>query len=124
MKFFICKHCGNIIAMVEASGVPVMCCGEKMQEIIPGTVDASKEKHVPVISVEGSIVTVKVGSVEHPMTAEHHISWIAIETNLGKQRKVLEHTAKPEAKFALLEGEKVIAAYAYCNLHGLWKSDF
>lgn len=120
MKFYICKHCKNIIAVVEASGVPVVCCGEKMQEIIPGTVEASKEKHIPVISVDGNIVTVKVGSTEHPMTPEHHISWIAIETTAGNQRKVLEPTAKPEVKFALLEGEKIISAYAYCNLHSLW----
>ena len=80
MKFYICAHCGNIIAYVKDSGVPVMCCGQKMQEIVPGTTDAAAEKHVPVISVSGNTVTVKVGEVEHPMAAEHYIEWIALET--------------------------------------------
>ena len=70
-KFYICSHCGNIIAFVKDKGVPVICCGEKMKEIIPGTTDAAVEKHVPVISQEGNIVTVSVGSVEHPMNGYH-----------------------------------------------------
>lgn len=123
MKFYICKHCGNIIAYAVSSGVPVMCCGEKMQELTPNTVDAAKEKHLPVISVDGSTVTVKVGSVEHPMTEEHSILWIALETEQGNQRKCLVSGGKPEAKFALCGGDKVVAAYAYCNLHGLWKTE-
>ena len=77
MKFFQCAHCGNIIAYVEDKGVPVMCCGEKMQEIIPGSVDAATEKHVPLLEQTGVYVTVKVGSVDHPMLPEHHIGWVA-----------------------------------------------
>ncbi len=123
MKFYVCAHCGNIITFVKDSGVPVMCCGEKMQEIIPGTVDAAVEKHLPVVSVEGSQVTVQVGSVEHPMLPEHFIEWIVLETSTGSQMKALTPGEKPQAVFALADGEKAVAAYAYCNLHGLWKTE-
>jgi superoxide reductase len=121
-KFYVCSHCGNIVAFVHNAGVPVMCCGQKMQEIIPGTVEASGEKHIPVYSVENGVLTVKVGSVEHPMLPEHYIQWISVETNLGNQRKCLNPGDKPQAQFALLPGETVTAVYAYCNLHSLWKA--
>ena len=120
-RFFKCNHCGNMIAMVKDKGVPVMCCGEKMQELIPGTVDASLEKHVPVYEVKGNIVTVTVGAVEHPMLDEHYIEWISIQTNKGNQRKALSPSDKPTACFALCDGEEVEAVYEHCNLHGLWK---
>lgn len=123
MKFYVCKHCGNIIAYAENKGVPVVCCGEKMTELIPGSVDAAQEKHVPVIKVDGSLVTVTVGEVEHPMLEEHHIGWIALETKQGNQRKTLAVGGKPEVQFALVDGDEVVAAYAYCNLHGLWKAE-
>ena len=80
MKFYICSHCGNIIAYVKSSGVPVMGCGEKMQELVANTTDAAVEKHVPVVTVDGQKVTVTVGSAEHPMTPEHYIQWIALAT--------------------------------------------
>ncbi len=121
-QFYRCSHCGNIIAFVENKGVPVMCCGQKMDEIIPNTTDAAQEKHVPVITQEGNLVTVTVGSVNHPMLPEHFIEWISIETDKGNQRKVLQPNTAPTAQFALLDGEKIITAYAYCNLHGLWKA--
>lgn len=121
-KFFICKHCGNIIGMIENKGVPVVCCGEKMTELVPNTTDAAGEKHVPVIKVDGNIVTVNVGAVEHPMTDAHYIQWIYLATKKGGQRKNLLPGEKPEATFALHDDE-VVAAYAYCNLHGLWKAD-
>lgn len=124
MTFYKCSHCGNIIAYAVNKGVPVVCCGEKMQEIVPNTTDAASEKHVPVISVEGNLVTVDVGSVAHPMSEEHHIAWIALETEQGNQRKEIAHDAAPKAVFALVEGDKPVAAYAYCNLHGLWKCEF
>ena len=107
--------------MVKETGVPVICCGEPMKELKAGTTDGAREKHVPVVEVSEGKVFVKVGDVEHPMLEEHFIEWIAIETNLGNQRKQLKPGEKPEAEFALLEGEEVIAAYEYCNLHGLWK---
>ena len=116
MKFYICNHCGNIIAYVKSSGVPVVCCGEKMQELVPNTTDAAVEKHVPVIQIDGSKVTVTVGSAEHPMIPEHYIQWIA-------QRKELQPGQKPQAEFMLCEGDEAEAAYAYCNLHGLWKAE-
>lgn len=121
-KFFICRHCGNMVAMVKSSGVPIICCGQKMEEIIPGTVDASKEKHVPVYSVEGNIVRVSVGAAEHPMQPEHYIEWISLHTRQGNQRKELQSGQAPKAEFALAQGDEVLSVYAYCNLHGLWKA--
>ena len=121
LRFFKCAHCGQIIAFAKNTGIPVKCCGQNMVEIIPGTTDAAAEKHVPVYTVENGIATVSVGSVAHPMLEEHYIEWIAIETNMGNQRKALKPGAEPVAKFALLPGEEIIAAYEYCNLHSLWK---
>lgn len=121
-KFYICAHCGKIVALVKESGVPVVCCGEKMQQIIPGTTDASLEKHVPVYEVNGNNVTVKVGSVEHPMVDVHYIEWISLQTKFGNQRRALKPGDKPETCFALCDGDEVEAVYAYCNLHSLWKA--
>ena len=100
-----------------------MCCGQKMTELVPGTTDGALEKHVPVVSVDGTAVTVKVGAVAHPMLPEHWIEWIAIETQQGSQIKYLKPGEAPEATFALTEGDALVSAYAYCNLHGLWKSE-
>ena len=122
-KFFICKHCGNIVGMIHSSGAPLTCCGDKMTELVPNTVDAAVEKHVPVVEVEGNTMSVTVGSVEHPMTQQHHIAWIYLMTENGGQRKCLEVGKKPHAVFALTDDEKPVAAFAYCNLHGLWKAD-
>lgn len=123
VKLFRCSHCGNIVEKIEDSGVPVVCCGEPMVELVPNTTDAATEKHVPVVEVEGDIVKVTVGSVEHPMTEEHHISFIMLETSEGVYRKPLDPTGKPHAEFALKAGEKALTAYEYCNLHGFWKAD-
>ena len=122
-EFYRCSHCGNIIAFVENKGVPVMCCGQKMEKIIPNSTDAAGEKHVPVINQDGRNITVTVGSVKHPMLPEHFIEWISIETDKGNQRKVLHPDSEPKAEFVLLEDEHITTAYAYCNLHGLWKAD-
>lgn len=122
MRFFICRHCGNLIEMVKNAGVPVMCCGQKMEELIPNTVEASNEKHLPAVSVNGGEVLVAVGSVEHPMVAEHFIEWVVLETENGSQRKFLQPGERPEVSF-LLNGEKPVAVYAYCNIHGLWKTE-
>lgn len=122
MKFFKCSHCGNIIAFMENKGVPVMCCGQKMDEIIAGSVDAAAEKHVPAVTVNEGTVCVTVGEVAHPMTEEHHIAWVVLETKNGFQKKELNPTGAPEVKFALADDEAV-AVYAYCNLHGLWKKE-
>lgn len=122
MKIYKCAQCGNIINMVSASGVPVMCCGKKMEELVPNTVEASEEKHVPVVEVSANEVRVTVGSVEHPMVEEHYIEWICVETENGKQCKNLKPGQGPEAVFKL-EDDKAVAVYAYCNLHGLWKTE-
>ena len=121
MKFYRCSHCGKIIAVVKETGVPVMCCGQKMEEIIPGTTDAAAEKHVPVYEVKDNVVTVCVGSVAHPMTEEHYIEWVSLQTSSGNQRKALRPGDEPKVRFAILEGDEVEAVYAYCNLHSLWK---
>lgn len=122
-KFYICETCGKIVAIVKDTRVPLMCCGSKMKELIPGTTDASTEKHVPVYTVEGNIVTVTVGSVEHPMIEEHYIQWVSLQTKQGNQRKVLQPGQAPTATFAICEGDEVQAVYEYCNLHGLWKAE-
>ncbi len=121
-KFYICEHCGNLIGMIHDAGVPMMCCGQKMTKLEPGVVEASHEKHIPVVTVEGNTVTVTVGSVEHPMLAEHSILWVYLQTDKGGQRKCLEIGAAPVVTFAL-SNEKPVAVYAYCNLHGLWKAE-
>ena len=121
-KFFICEHCGNIIAKVKDAGVPVMCCGQKMTEIIPGTTDAAQEKHVPVYTVEGGKVMVTVGAVAHPMQPEHYIEWVSLQTKQGNQRKALQPGQEPKVCFAICDGDEVEAVYAYCNLHSLWKA--
>ena len=122
MKFYRCDHCGNIVTFVQSAGVPVMCCGQKITELVPGTVDSAVEKHVPVLEVNGTRVEVKVGSVAHPMLPEHSIQWIAVETNQGSHIIYLQPGQAPEASFALSQGETVAAVYEYCNLHGLWKA--
>ncbi len=122
-KFYKCAQCGQIVAAVDKKECPVKCCGQPMEEITANTVDAAKEKHVPVVTVEGNIVKVAVGSVEHPMTEAHLIEWICLETTQGMQRKVLKAEDKPVAQFALTDDDKAVAAYAYCNLHGLWKTE-
>ena len=122
MKFYICKHCGNIICYLKSSGVPVFCCGEKMQELVPGTTEAATEKHIPVLQQDGRHVTVTVGSVAHPMTEAHLIEWIVLETEKGFQKVNLTAADAPRAEFLLSDGDSAVAAYAYCNLHGLWKA--
>lgn len=121
LKFYQCETCGQIIAKVKETAAPVVCCGKPMKQIIPGTVEASKEKHIPVYRTEGNIVIVEVGSTLHPMLEEHYIEWIALQTKFGNQRKALKPGDAPKACFSICEGDEVEAVYAYCNLHGLWK---
>ena len=122
MKFYRCETCGQIVAIVKKKGCPVMCCGKPMQEIVPGSVDASLEKHVPVVEVDGCCVKVRIGSAAHPMLQEHYIEWVGLQTKQGNQRKALHPGDAPEVCFRLCEGDEVEAVYAYCNLHGLWKA--
>ena len=122
MKFYVCEHCGNMIQFIKDKGVPVVCCGEKMKELIPGVSDGAAEKHVPAVKVEGNKVIVEVGSVEHPMADVHYIEWVYLETDKGGHRKELKPGENPNVKF-ILGDEKPVAVYAYCNLHGLWMAE-
>ena len=120
-KFYKCSHCGNVVVKFVDAGVPVVCCGEKMEELVPNTVEASGEKHIPVVTLIGNgRIKVEVGSVPHPMLAEHHISFIYVETARGGIRVDLKD--KPEAELYVGD-EEVVAVYEYCNLHGLWKAE-
>ena len=121
MRFFKCLICGKIIAIVNDRKVPTFCCGKEMVELVPNTEDGAHEKHIPVIEVVDRVATVTVGEVEHPMVDAHYIQWIALQTNKGNKRVELKPGDKPQAKFALLPDEEVIAALEYCNLHGLYK---
>lgn len=121
MRILKCKHCQNIITYLDDKKVTVSCCGESMAELIPGVVDASLEKHLPIVVEEGNTVFVTVGEVLHPMTEEHLIEWVLIETTKGFQIKYLKAGDEPIAKFELIDNEVLISVYAYCNLHGLWK---
>ena len=122
VRFFVCNQCGNIIAMVNDCGVPVKCCGENMQEIIPGTSEGAQEKHIPVYEIKGETVTVSVGEKEHPMTSEHYIDWVCLETEDGFQLKKLRVNEAPKISFSILKGDSIKAVYAFCNQHSLWKS--
>ena len=121
-KFYICPHCGNIVEMVNDAGVKPFCCGQKMKELIPGSVEASGEKHIPAVKIGEGIVEVNVGSVDHPMVDVHWIEWVQLVTDKGSYRKWLNPGEAPNVKFLLGE-EKPEAVYAYCNLHGLWKTE-
>lgn len=119
-KFYRCAHCGNIISFLVSSGVPVVCCGEKMQELIPGSVDAAVEKHVPAAQREGSKLTVRIASVPHPMQPEHYIMWIAVAEADRLSIVSLRPDQAAEAVFCV--GEGPVTVYEYCNLHGLWET--
>lgn len=121
-KFFRCEHCGKIVSIVKESGVPIICCGEKMKELIPGKKEAAYEKHIPVYEINDKIVHVKIGSLEHPMTQEHYIEWVSLETKFGEQRKKLHPGDLPQVSFAICDEDEVKSVYAYCNMHQLWKS--
>ena len=121
MRLYKCEACGNIVEMVQDSGVNPVCCGKEMTELIPGTSDGAVEKHVPVVKIKDCKVCVMVGEEPHPMEQSHYIEWIAIETTTGLQKKHLKPGDKPEAKFMLTDCEKLVTAYAYCNMHGFWK---
>lgn len=122
-KFYICNHCGNIAAKIKDAGVPLVCCGEPMAELVPNSSGASEEKHMPVVTVDGNTVKVEVGSIAHPMSPEHYIGWVYLLCENGGQRKCLCGKEQASIEFALTEGEKPVAVYAYCNLHGLWKKE-
>lgn len=119
-RFFFCTHCGNLVGMIHHAGPDIHCCGEPMVELVPNTSDGAGEKHVPVVTVKGTTVTVEVGEVTHPMLDEHFIMWIYLQTAQGGQRKALLPGEPPRAVFELADGDKAVAAFEYCNIHGLW----
>lgn len=123
-KFYRCKLCGNIVGLIHNGGGPLSCCGEKMTELVANTTDGAQEKHVPAITVEGNKVVINIGAVDHPMLEEHYIMWVYIQTEQGSQRKSLKPGDAPNVIFTLTEGDKLISAFEYCNLHGLWKADY
>ena len=121
-KFYICKLCGNFIGIIKQRSNQLVCCGQSMTALVPNTVEASVEKHLPAVTVSNNSLKVEVGSVLHPMTDEHHITFVYVETQNGGQRKCLKIGSVPSVTFAFLE-DKPVAVYAYCNLHGLWKTE-
>lgn len=124
-KFLKCEKCGAMVGVVKDCTVEnggITCCGEKMKELIAGVSDGAKEKHVPVYKKEGNEVIVTVGEVSHPMTEEHYIEWVSLQTKYGNQRKALRPGEEPKVCFHVCEDDEVEAVYAYCNLHGLWKA--
>ena len=121
-RFYICKHCGNMVGLIQDQGVPMVCCGEPMSELVPNTVEASVEKHLPVVSVSDNVISVQIGSAEHPMEEAHHIEFVYVETERGGQRKCLIVGETPSIDFCFTD-DKPIAVYAYCNIHGLWKTE-
>lgn len=121
-KFYLCRHCGNQVGMIHDAGVPLVCCGEKMEALVPNTTEASGEKHLPIVTLEGDVLHVSVGSAEHPMLSAHYIEWIYVQTEHGGQRRALRPEDAPRVSFCL-GGERAVAVYAYCNLHGLWMTE-
>ena len=121
-RFFICNTCNNMVGLIKDEGPPMVCCGEEMEELIPNSVEASNEKHLPAVTVTGDTISVQVGSVPHPMEEDHNISFVFVETECGGQRKRLAVHADPTVTFSLID-DKPIAVFAYCNLHGLWKTE-
>ena len=122
-RFYFCPICGNLIEMVHDSGNVPYCCGKVMKELEAGVTDGKEEFHVPVCLKDGNRVAIKIGDQPHPMEEKHYIEWIALETSQAFQMKNLSAGQEPKAAFALADGETVVTAYAYCNLHGLWASN-
>ena len=121
VAFYRCSICGNLVGMIHNGGGELVCCGQPMVKLEANTVDASHEKHVPKVTKEIDEIVVQVGEVPHPMTQEHYIQWIALVTDDTTVRVSLEPGADPQAVFCEAEHGEV---YAYCNLHGLWKTEF
>lgn len=123
LKLYRCRICGNLVAMVEDMGPVPMCCNTEMRPVNANTVDAATEKHVPVIHKDGNRITVSVGEFNHPMGADHYIKWVILLTDSGGYYKALYPGMEPAVEFTPEPSEKVTAAYAYCNLHGLWMAN-
>ena len=124
MLFYRCMSCGNFVTfLTEKTACTPTCCGKPMTELVPNTTDAAQEKHVPVVKTDENHVTVTIGLALHPMLDNHYIQFIVLETKQGFQKKDLKPGDQPVAEFELTDGDAPVAAYAYCNLHGLWKAE-
>ena len=123
VRFYHCDICGKVIAVLNDTGSPTVCCGWIMQKLEPNRSDGAAEKHVPVFSVSGDAVLVRIGSAPHPMADSHSITWIALRTAQGLRFRQLHPGDRPEAVFRLDPGDRAEAVYALCNLHGLWSSE-
>ena len=122
-KFFLCTTCGNVVVKLIDSGVIMECCGSEMKELVPGVTDGAREKHVPVVEcIDKCTIKVKVGEMPHPMSKEHHIAFIYLQTENGGQIQYLNPTGTAEACFCIKCDDKPVAVYEYCNMHGLWKT--
>lgn len=123
MKFYKCEVCGNILEMiVDSSRIP-NCCNKTLVELVPNTIDASKEKHVPMYWIRNNTLTVQIGENLHPSEVGHYIQFIEVKTNKKIMRKMLYFSDVPKTDFELSQGEEVEEIYAYCNLHGLWRTN-
>lgn len=121
MKLYKCYICGNMVVSVNDNGVIPKCCGRDMSLLSPGSDDGVKEKHVPVVNIDGDEVKVTVGSVIHPMTNDHYIEMIIMETDKGIYVRKLTYNDEPKACFKLCKDEKILGVYSYCNIHSLYK---
>lgn len=121
-KFYRCESCEVIMECIQGE-LPPQANLSNLHEMTANTSDGAAEKHVPVMEVNGNRVTVRIGSQPHPMTEEHSIEWVYLQTKKGSQRVSLDVTGEPAAEFLLTEGDEAVAAYAYCNLHGFWKCE-
>ncbi|MCL6590739.1 MAG: desulfoferrodoxin [Firmicutes bacterium] len=121
LDIFKCKHCGNIVEVVHPAGGQLVCCGEPMALMVENTVEASKEKHLPVLEKTAEGYKVKIGSIVHPMESAHYIEWIELVADGKAYRQFLNPGDNPEAVFCIPACTQV-SAREYCNLHGLWKS--
>ncbi len=120
VKFYRCRHCGNIATKLTDSGIAMFCCGEEMKALVANTTDAAVEKHVPVVEKIDTGVKVVIGSNPHPMTEEHYIEWVYLATEKGGQIHHFKPGDQPEVIFDL-DNDQPLVVYEYCNLHGLWQ---
>lgn len=123
MKFYICDKCLNIITFLNDSGVTPICCGDKLKELLPNTVDATKEKHVPYVEIKDCDVMIQVGQDKHPMQEDHFIKFIVLETDKMSYTVYLKPNDEPVCHFKICKDEKPLRVYEYCNVHGLWMKE-
>lgn len=122
VNFYTCVNCGNIAVKIVDSGVDLVCCGKPMVKVIANSVEASEDKHLPVVTIEGDVIDVNIGTIDHPMEEDHYITFIYLQTKNGGQRKALSPGDAPHVSFRVVDDE-AIAVFAHCNTHGIWKTE-